>query len=92
MEKLDIHRIFPHMYDIKYSLPPTKKMYLISVTPKDPDITERLRNLLKEIEVEVKFSDIYGTEYEREKKDFKIFASEFKGIKINDIEKYNLWC
>jgi len=89
--QMDIHRMFPGIDTYNYVLPPNKKMYLLSVSPKSEDTTEKLRDLLKEITVQVKFSDIYEEEYECERK-LASFGSGYTGIYINDVEKYNLWC
>jgi len=81
--------MFLGMNTYEYTLPPNKRMYLLSVSPKE-DATEKLRDLLREITIRVKFYDIYEREYQCERK-LAFFGTDHKGIYINSVEKYNLW-
>ena len=91
LNQMEIHRIFPSIDRNNYALSPNERMYLLSVTPKDENTREKLRNKLKTLTVCVEFSDIYGNMYERKMKKLDIFGSEYEGISIKDVEKYILW-
>jgi len=72
-----------------YSISPNEKLYLISIIPKDGKTLQKLREFLKTITVYVKYFDIYGKEYNKEKK-LAAFNKDLE-IRMPDVERYHLW-
>lgn len=86
------HRILAYYADKnnkRYIIPACKNLYIVSITPDNEVIRQKMRDILKNLTINVTYIDSYNKEHICTEK-LNVFSLNL-GLSLESIENYSLW-